>query len=52
MALLLQQRGYRATALRGGFGGWRDAGLPLVPVAAPRGPGPDAARLVRPGGPG
>jgi rhodanese-related sulfurtransferase len=42
VALFLGERGYRAAALRGGFGGWRDAGLPLVPVAggAAAGPGP------------
>jgi len=29
VALFLQQHGYRARALSGGFNAWRDAGLPL-----------------------
>jgi rhodanese-related sulfurtransferase len=30
VALLLQEQGYRASALAGGYNAWRDAGLPLV----------------------
>jgi rhodanese-related sulfurtransferase len=30
---LLQERGFRASALAGGFNAWRDAGLPMTPVA-------------------
>jgi rhodanese-related sulfurtransferase len=32
VALWLQELGYRAAALVGGFDAWKNAGLPLVPV--------------------
>jgi rhodanese-related sulfurtransferase len=34
VALLLDEQGYRARALTGGYDGWREAGLPLEPLAA------------------
>jgi hypothetical protein len=54
VALFLQEHGYRAAALAGGYGGWRDAGLPLAPL--PGGPAADgraaASPLVLPPAPG
>lgn len=35
MALFLRERGYRAAALVGGYDGWREEGLPLVPERTP-----------------
>ncbi len=32
MVLYLQQKGYRASALLGGYNAWRDAGYPLDAV--------------------
>jgi rhodanese-related sulfurtransferase len=35
VALFLQEHGYRARALTGGFDAWRNAGLPLVATPVP-----------------
>jgi len=38
VALFLQDHGYRARALTGGYDGWRRAGFPLVAMQPDRTP--------------
>jgi rhodanese-related sulfurtransferase len=37
VALFLGQHGYQASALTGGLDAWKQAGLPLEPMQAPKG---------------
>ena len=41
MALFLRDRGYRASALAGGYWAWREAGYPIDSKAAEMGRRPD-----------